>query len=70
MKQQHLIDVTEVFRSLDAEKKYRLIKLAFYLVLFVVVLIRLASDSLSPPPFYFSLYYVVLYSAYIQLCLC
>lgn len=40
MKRQHLIDVTEVFRFLGAEKKYRLIKLAFYLLLFVVVIIR------------------------------
>lgn len=56
MKQQHLIDVTEVFRFLDAEKKYRLIKLVFYLILFVVVLIRFASDSLSPsPPLFFFL---------------
>ncbi|KAF1001743.1 protein cornichon homolog 2-like isoform X1 [Apium graveolens] len=48
MKQQHLIDVTEVFRFLDAEKKYRLIKLAFYLILFVVVLIRtIDSGALS-----------------------
>ncbi|KAK1358024.1 Cornichon [Heracleum sosnowskyi] len=48
MKQQHLIDVTEVFRFLDAEKKYRLIKLAFYLILFVVVLIRtIGAGALS-----------------------
>ncbi|XP_057501472.1 protein cornichon homolog 1 isoform X1 [Actinidia eriantha] len=43
MKRQHLIDVTEVFRFLNAEKKYRIIKLAFYLVLFAVVIIRIFS---------------------------
>lgn len=41
MKRQHLIDVTEVFRFLSAEKKYRIIKLAFYLLLFVLVIFRL-----------------------------
>ncbi|KAI3742313.1 hypothetical protein L1987_59993 [Smallanthus sonchifolius] len=30
-KRRHLIDVTEVFRSIDAEKKYRVVKLAFLL---------------------------------------
>lgn len=71
MKQQHLIDVTEVFRFLDGEKKYRLIKLAFYLILFVVVLIRFVLDSLSNPlPLYFSFYHVLLYIAYIHPCLC
>nr|XP_043621787.1 protein cornichon homolog 1 [Erigeron canadensis] len=40
-KRRHLIDVTEVFRSLDAEKKYRIVKLAFYLLLFVLVIIRM-----------------------------
>ncbi|KAI8558957.1 hypothetical protein RHMOL_Rhmol04G0136700 [Rhododendron molle] len=40
LKRQHLIDVTEVFRFLSAEKKYRIIKLGFYLVLFVLVIIR------------------------------
>lgn len=41
MKRQHLIDVTEVFRTLSAEKKYRVAKLAFYLFLFIIVIIRL-----------------------------
>jgi hypothetical protein len=41
MKRQHLIDVTEVFRFLNPEKKYRIIKLGFYLLLFVIVIIRL-----------------------------
>lgn len=43
LKRQHLIDVTEVFRFLSAEKKYRIIKLGFYLVLFVLVIIRVLS---------------------------
>ncbi|CAH9134984.1 unnamed protein product [Cuscuta epithymum] len=37
---QYLIDVTEVFRVIDSEKKIRIAKLAFYLVFFIVVLIR------------------------------
>ncbi|CAK9157224.1 unnamed protein product [Ilex paraguariensis] len=40
MKRQHLIDVTEVFRFLSAEKKYRIVKLAFYLLLFIIVIVR------------------------------
>ncbi|KAI3772565.1 hypothetical protein L6452_03754 [Arctium lappa] len=40
-KKRHLIDVTEVFRFIDAEKKYRIAKLAFYLILFVLVIIRM-----------------------------
>ncbi|XP_059668471.1 protein cornichon homolog 1 isoform X2 [Cornus florida] len=46
-KRQHLIDVTEVFRFLTAEKKYRIIKLAFYLLLFVMVIIRLVLSVLN-----------------------
>ncbi|KAK3035145.1 hypothetical protein RJ639_032818 [Escallonia herrerae] len=34
MKRKHLIDVTEVFRSLNAEKKNRIAKLGFYVLLF------------------------------------
>ncbi|KAL4558097.1 hypothetical protein LXL04_036293 [Taraxacum kok-saghyz] len=40
MNNQHLIDVTEVFRYVDAEKKYRIAKLAVYLSLFFLVVIR------------------------------
>lgn len=40
-KRRHLIDVTEVFRSIDVEKKLRIAKLAFYLFLFVIVIIRM-----------------------------
>ncbi|KAK7244679.1 hypothetical protein RIF29_39504 [Crotalaria pallida] len=41
MKRQHLVDVTEVFRVLNAEKKFRLAKLAFYLVVLVITIFRL-----------------------------
>ncbi|RAL51810.1 unnamed protein product [Cuscuta campestris] len=37
---QHLIDVTEVFRVIDSEKKIRVAKLAFYLIFFIIILIR------------------------------
>ncbi|KAM7500212.1 hypothetical protein LguiA_024626 [Lonicera macranthoides] len=43
MKRKHLIDVTEVFRFLNPEKKYRIIKLGFYLLLFVLVIIRMVA---------------------------
>nr|BAJ91707.1 predicted protein [Hordeum vulgare subsp. vulgare] len=36
MNRKHLIDVTEIFRQLHGEKKYRLIKLAFYFALFII----------------------------------
>lgn len=50
LKQQHLFDVTEAFRFLSAEKKFRLIKLGFYLVVFAVITGRVALsvfESLS-----------------------
>lgn len=43
MKRQHLMDVTEAFRFIDAEKRIRIFKLGFYLILFVFVLIRFAQ---------------------------
>ncbi|CAI9297768.1 unnamed protein product [Lactuca saligna] len=46
-KRRHLIDVTEVFRSIDAEKKYRIVKLAFYLLLFVLIIIRLVIEVVN-----------------------
>ncbi|KAK8628749.1 hypothetical protein V6N13_009332 [Hibiscus sabdariffa] len=42
----HLLDVTEIFRDLNTEKKYRFVKLAVYLLLFTVVLFRLLSASI------------------------
>ncbi|XP_047339259.1 protein cornichon homolog 1 [Impatiens glandulifera] len=41
LKRQHLIDVTEVFRSLQSQNKYRYIKLSFYLVMLLIVFVRL-----------------------------
>ncbi|KAF5474094.1 hypothetical protein F2P56_006027 [Juglans regia] len=41
-KQQHLIDVTDAFRFPSAEKKFRLIKFGFYLVVFAIITFRLA----------------------------
>ncbi|XAR68557.1 hypothetical protein NMG60_11003726 [Bertholletia excelsa] len=40
VKGRHLIDVTEVFRHLNAEKKYRIIKLVFYMLLLILVIVR------------------------------
>ncbi|XP_062167270.1 protein cornichon homolog 1 [Alnus glutinosa] len=45
LKQQHLFDVTEAFRFLSAEKKFRLIKLGFYLTMFAIVTARLALSA-------------------------
>lgn len=40
-KRQHLFDVTEAFRFLNAEKKLRFVKLGFYLVVFAIITFRL-----------------------------
>ncbi|XWS59202.1 hypothetical protein CRYUN_Cryun08bG0101300 [Craigia yunnanensis] len=47
----HLLDVTEIFRDLNIEKRYRFVKLGIYLVLFTVVLFRLVL-SLSNTLFF------------------
>ncbi|GJX64698.1 cornichon homolog 1 isoform X1 [Tanacetum coccineum] len=55
MNKQHLIDVTEVFRYLDAEKKYRIAKLVLYAFVFLLVIIRSAvagKFSAILEPFY------------------
>lgn len=41
VKRQHLLDVTEVFRVLNAEKKFRIVKLTFYLTLVMITIFRL-----------------------------
>ncbi|KAL5067213.1 hypothetical protein RYX36_018100 [Vicia faba] len=41
VKREHLIDVTEVFRVLNAEKKFRIAKLALYLIVLIVTIFRL-----------------------------
>lgn len=41
----HLVDVTEVFKVVNTEKKARLIKLGFYVLFFGLVITRLANDA-------------------------
>ncbi|KAL2326965.1 hypothetical protein Fmac_020392 [Flemingia macrophylla] len=41
VKREHLIDVTEVFRVINAEKKLRIAKLALYLIVLIVTIFRL-----------------------------
>ncbi|KAG6557569.1 hypothetical protein Mapa_000845 [Marchantia paleacea] len=41
MNKRHLVDVTEIFNLLGYEKKYRLMKLGFYLLLFFIVIYKL-----------------------------
>lgn len=40
VKREHLIDVTEVFRVLSVEKKFRIAKLALYLIVLIVTIFR------------------------------
>lgn len=40
MKKQHLIDVTEIFRVIGAQKKYRLVKLGLLSILFLFIVFR------------------------------
>ncbi|KAL2464819.1 Protein cornichon-like protein 1 [Forsythia ovata] len=47
MTRQHLIDVTEVFRVLNAEKTARIFKLGFYIVFFTLVIVRLAFSVIN-----------------------
>lgn len=44
-KRQHLFDVTEAFRFLNAEKKLRFVKLGFYLVVFAIITFRLVLSA-------------------------
>ncbi|KAG1327260.1 protein cornichon [Cocos nucifera] len=45
LNRRHLIDVTEIFRLLNGEKKYRIIKLAIYFSIFVIVIYRLVMSA-------------------------
>ncbi|XP_006664048.1 protein cornichon homolog 4-like [Oryza brachyantha] len=45
MDRKHLVDVTEIFRQLNWEKKYRMIKLAFYFSLFIITIYRLVMTA-------------------------
>ncbi|KAL1368205.1 protein cornichon homolog 1 isoform X1 [Arachis hypogaea] len=47
VKREHLIDVTEVFRGLNAERKFRLAKLVMYLILLIVVIFRILAAGSS-----------------------
>jgi hypothetical protein len=47
LRKQHLVDVTEIFNHLEYEKTYRLLKLGFYLVLFLVVIYRCSTSHSS-----------------------
>ncbi|KAF3442598.1 hypothetical protein FNV43_RR16514 [Rhamnella rubrinervis] len=49
VKRQHLLDVTEVFRLLSGEKRLRKLKLAFYLLLLVIIIFRtFTAGNISP----------------------
>lgn len=41
------IDVTEIFNQLQAEKQQRLLKLGFYLVVFVITIYRLVESAVT-----------------------
>ncbi|KAF9679694.1 hypothetical protein SADUNF_Sadunf06G0041100 [Salix dunnii] len=41
IRRQHLIDVTEVFRNLNTDKKRRMIKLGVYMIFFAIFIFRL-----------------------------
>nr|XP_011467992.1 PREDICTED: protein cornichon homolog 1 isoform X1 [Fragaria vesca subsp. vesca] len=49
VKQKHLIDVTEVFRVLNTEKKCRLVKLGVYFCLLAIIIIRLLISTIFVP---------------------
>ncbi|XP_010265774.1 PREDICTED: protein cornichon homolog 1 [Nelumbo nucifera] len=47
LRRKHLLDVTEIFRLVNEEKKYRMVKLGFYLVLFFIVIYRLVVVAVT-----------------------
>ncbi|OMO57370.1 Cornichon [Corchorus capsularis] len=47
LKRKHLIDVTEIFRDINFEKKYRFVKLGIYLLFFTICLVRLVISTFS-----------------------
>ncbi|KAK9809141.1 hypothetical protein WJX72_010007 [[Myrmecia] bisecta] len=47
MRQEHRLDVTEVFKQLPREKKIRIFKLVFYLVSFVLIIYRLVESAVN-----------------------
>ncbi|KAJ4829577.1 hypothetical protein Tsubulata_031630 [Turnera subulata] len=73
VKRQHLIDVTEVFRNLNFDKKYRLVKLGFYMVFFMVLIFRfvLHKNPGFPLNIFYGSFLLLVYRCglYIQCCL-
>ncbi|XP_057547868.1 protein cornichon homolog 1 isoform X1 [Amaranthus tricolor] len=53
-RQEHLVDVTEIFRALSSEKKHRFIKLGLYLLYFFLVVLRFPAGSISSLPIFSS----------------
>ncbi|KAK9906931.1 hypothetical protein M0R45_002589 [Rubus argutus] len=49
VKQKHLIDVTEVFRVLNTEKKCRLVKLGVYFCLLTIIITRITISAIFVP---------------------
>ncbi|XP_061954956.1 protein cornichon homolog 1-like isoform X1 [Populus nigra] len=47
IRRQHLIDVTEVFRNLNTDKKRRMIKLGVYMIFFTICVFRIGAGILS-----------------------
>ncbi|XP_020267670.1 protein cornichon homolog 1-like isoform X2 [Asparagus officinalis] len=45
MERKHHINVTEIFRVLNAEKKYRMIKLSLYLSIFVIIIYKIVMSA-------------------------
>ncbi|EEF28111.1 cornichon, putative, partial [Ricinus communis] len=52
-KREHLIDVTEVFRNINYEKKYRIIKLGIYLTFFIILMFRFVQPLVHNLCFFF-----------------
>uniref|UniRef100_A0A6N2NJG5 Uncharacterized protein n=1 Tax=Salix viminalis TaxID=40686 RepID=A0A6N2NJG5_SALVM len=50
IRRQHLIDVTEVFRNLNADKKRRMIKLGVYMIFFIICVFRFVLNSVYNYP--------------------
>ncbi|KAK4799080.1 hypothetical protein SAY86_024445 [Trapa natans] len=45
IKKQHLVDITEIFRVIGSEKKYRLVKLGLLLIIFLFVAFRCLTSG-------------------------
>ncbi|KAJ6864450.1 hypothetical protein NC651_035104 [Populus alba x Populus x berolinensis] len=50
IRRQHLIDVTEVFRNLNTDKKHRMIKLGVYMIFFTICVFRFVLNSVYNYP--------------------